>query len=61
MGAAQGLKSASLLAVHERPGGEVWVSYEDVQGMSRFRPEGDRLVLLEHLDKGEPGPPTHII
>jgi len=51
MGTAHGLKSAGLSAVHERPNGEVWISYEDVQGISRFRPEGDHLVLLEHLDQ----------
>ena len=51
MGKAQGLKSANLFAVHERPSGNIWVSYEDVQGLSRFRPEGDHLVLLEHFDQ----------
>ena len=50
LGKAQGLKSTHLVAVFERPNGEVWVSYEDVQGISRFALEGDRLVLLDHLD-----------
>ncbi len=50
-GTEQGLKKASLLAVHERSNGDIWVSYQDVQGLSRFRYEGGRLVLMEHLDQ----------
>ncbi len=53
LGQAQGLKSEALTAVHERPGGEVWVSYEDVQGLSRFRFEEGRLVLQQHLDRAQ--------
>jgi len=53
LGTAQGLKSASLMAVYEHPGGDLWISYEDVQGLSRFRVVGDRLVLEQHLDQSQ--------
>ncbi len=53
LGMAQGLKSETLRAVYERPDGEVWISYEDVQGLSRFRVTGDHLVLQQHLDRAQ--------
>ncbi len=51
IGTEHGLKKASLLAMHERPNGDIWVSYQDLQGLSRYSYEAGRLVLKEHLDQ----------
>jgi len=50
LGTAEGLPSADLLSVFERGNGDLWVSYQDRQGLSRFRFDGKRLQLLESVD-----------
>ncbi len=47
----QGLDSLNLFSVFEPTDGDLWVSYQDVQGLCRYRYEGGRLVPRERLDK----------
>ena len=53
LGKAQGLLDPDVRAVYERPGGELWVSYHDTQGLSQYRYERDRLVLVKHVGAAE--------
>ncbi|BDU72715.1 ligand-binding sensor domain-containing diguanylate cyclase [Mesoterricola silvestris] len=50
LGKAQGLLDPDVRAVFERPGGDIWVSYHERQGLSQFRREGDQLRLVQHHD-----------
>lgn len=50
LGTEDGLKSVNLFAAYECSSGELWTSYQDVQGLSRYRYKNGRLELQEHLD-----------
>lgn len=49
---ADGLKPFGLYGLAFLPDGSAWVHYQEAQGLSRIRVEGDRLAVLEHRQKG---------
>jgi len=49
----QGLLSFGLYGMAFLPDGSAWVHYQEPQGLTRIRVEGDRLTVLEQRTKGQ--------
>ena len=51
LGVEAGLLSRNLHSAFQRQNGDLWVVYEDKQGLSRFTWDHGKLTLQEHLDQ----------